>query len=358
MYAVIMAGGQGTRLWPLSRQKKPKQLQSFAGDKSLIRETYERLSSKFSNDEIIISTIADFVEDIKSILPEVPETNYIVEPSLRGNAAACGYVSAVLNQRDPDSEAIFLPSDHIIKEYKKFLSLVEYGEKLVNKYPDNLILIGINPTEPNTGLGYIQMNSQIDSDDGLKAFSVKRFIEKPTLEKAKEYTMSWEYLWNSGMFIWKTKHILELYQKNLPVTYEALMKIKAAIGQPDEEKVLKNEYENTEITSIDYGIMEKTSDILVIPGNFGWSDIGSWGTLLKVLSEAHGASIITKGHHIGVDNRNCLVLANDKLIATVGLDNIVIVDTPDALLVCNANKSQQVKELLNKLKDEGKHFYL
>ncbi len=358
MYAVIMAGGQGTRLWPLSRQKKPKQLQSFAGDKSLIRETYERLSTKFKVREIIISTTPDFIGDIKKILPELPHENFITEPFLMGNAAACGLVSAILNKRDPESSAVFLPSDHMIKDSKKFLEILSYGENLVEKQPDHLVLIGINPTQPDTGLGYIQMNSQIDATDGLKAFSVKRFIEKPTMEKAKQYVSSWEYLWNAGMFIWKTKFILELFEKNMPETYQHLQKIREATGTPDEVHVLKSEYSKVEVTSIDYGIIEKTKDIIVIPGDFGWSDIGSWGTLMKVLQDTHSATIITKGHHVGVNNSNCMVLANDKLIATVGLENIVIVDTPDALLVCNSEKSQEVKDLLIKLKDEGKHFYL
>jgi len=358
MYAVIMAGGQGTRLWPLSRQKKPKQLHSFAGDKSLLRETYERLLVKFPNDRIVISTTPDFIDDIRKNLPELPEENFIIEPFLMGNAAACGLVSTILNQREPDSSAIFLPSDHMINQPKKFIEIVDYSEDLIERFPDHLVLIGINPTQPDTALGYIQMDSQVDSKGLLKAFSVRKFIEKPNFEKAKEYVSSWEYLWNSGMFIWKTKHILELFQKNLPDTSTALEKIRKSLGTPSESRVIKTEYAKVDTTSVDYGIMEKTDDIIVIPADFGWSDIGSWGTLLKVLADTHNATVITKGHHVGVNNSNCLVLANDKLIATVGLRDVIIVDTPDALLVCNAERSQDVKDLLNKLKDEGKHFYL
>jgi mannose-1-phosphate guanylyltransferase len=275
-----------------------------------------------------------------------------------GNAAACGLVSSLLYKRDPESTAIFLPSDHMIKEPKKFLNIVDYAGRIIEKYPEQIVLIGINPTEPDTGLGYIQINSQVDKSDGLKAFTVRRFIEKPNLEKAKQYVSSWEYLWNSGMFIWKNKRFLDLIDKNMPATALALRNIMAANGTPEDSKVLKTEYAKVDVTSVDYGIMEKTKEIMVIPSDFGWSDIGSWGTLLKVLSETHSATIITKGHHVGVNNKNCLILANDKLIATVGLKDIVIVDTPDALLVCNSERSHEVKDLLAKLKDEGKHFYL
>ncbi len=358
MYAVIMAGGQGTRLWPLSRQKKPKQLHPFASDKPLIRETYERLIPKFSNDEIIISTTPEFVDDIKKILPDIPDDNYIVEPMPMNTAPACGLVSKILNLRDPNSSVVFLPSDHMIRDSKKFIKILNYADAMIEKFPDHIVTIGINPTRPDTGLGYIQMNSQIDVDGEMKLFSVKRFIEKPTLEKAEQYLSSWEYLWNAGMFVWKTSHILELFAKNLPDTLAVLNKIGEVVGTPDEAATIKKEYKNVEKISIDYGIMEKTDDMLVIPGNFGWSDIGSWGTLLEVLSEVHDAKVITKGHHIGLGDENCLVLAGDKLIATVGLTNVIIVDTPDAILVCNADRSQEVKELMAKIKEEGKYLYL
>ncbi|MEI6498357.1 MAG: sugar phosphate nucleotidyltransferase [bacterium] len=358
MYAVIMAGGQGARLWPLSRQKKPKQLHSFAGDKPLVRETYERLTKKFADKDIIVSTTPEFVDEIKKMLPEICDENYIVEPKPMNTAPACGLVSKILNMRDPNSSVIFLPSDHMITENKKFLHILDYADQMIEKYPEHIITIGINPTRPDTGLGYIQMDSQIDNHNDLKTFSVKRFVEKPNLEKAEEYLHSWEYLWNAGMFVWKTRFILELFETNLPETYRALEAIAGAVGSENEAEVIKKEYLKVDKISIDYGIIEKTNNLLVIPGNFGWSDIGSWGTLLQVLSEMHETEVISKGNHIGINDANCLILAGEKLIATVGLSNTVIIDTPDALLVCNSEKSQDVKELLNKFKADGKHLYL
>lgn len=355
-YAVILAGGQGTRLWPLSRKAKPKQLQAIVSEKPMIRETYERLLPKFSPEKIIISTTSDFAEEIKSILPEIPEENYIVEPFLMGNAAACGLVSIILNQRDKNSTAIFLPSDHIIDDKKEFVSVVDFAEKLSSKYPKHILTIGVNPARPDTLLGYIQMDSQVESEDGQKAFAAKRFIEKPDIKRAEKYYNSWNYLWNAGIFIWHTKNILELFKKNMPDTFKRL-EIIGKNWNKDEAKV-KNEYKKVENTSIDYGILEKTNDILVIPADFGWSDVGSWGSLLEVLSNTHGTNIISRGHHVGIDDSECMVLGNDKLIATVGLKNIVVIDTSDALLICNSQESHKVKDLLLKFKEEGKHLYL
>lgn len=353
-----MAGGQGTRLWPLSRVKKPKQLQALASEKTMIRETYERLVPKFKPEEIIVSTTPSFIEDIKRALPELPPENFIVEPFLMGTAAACGLVSKILHLRDKNSSVIFLPSDHIISNKVDFIKTLDFAEELINKHQDHILTIGINPTKPDVGLGYIQMNEQIESEHDLKAFTVKRFVEKPDLKTAQEYVSSWDYLWNAGIFIWKTEYILKLFKDNLPQTYEALEAIGRASGTEKEKKVLETEYAKVENTAIDYGIMEKTKKILVIPSDFGWSDVGSWGTLLEVLSKIHGTDIITRGHHIGVDNNNCLVLGNDKLIATVGLKDIVIIDTPDAMLICNSKESHKVKDLLKKFKEEGKHLYL
>jgi len=358
MYAVIMAGGQGTRLWPLSRQEKPKQMHCLVGDKPLLAETFQRINTLIKTRDIFISTLPEYVEQIKKILPEVPKENYILEPFLMGNAASNCLASKILNQRDNDSSAIFLPSDHVIHDKLKFLETVKFSEEMLKKYPENIITIGINPTRPDTGLGYIQMDMEKERKGDLRAFTVKRFVEKPDQKKAEAYLASWEFLWNSGMFVWKTSNVLSLYEKFLPNTYKAVGKIAEAIGTDKEWSVLKREYAKVDKTTIDYGIIEKTKDIMVIPGNFGWSDVGIWGTLFDSLAEIYKSNLIVKGHHVGVNNENCMVMASEKLIATVGLKDIIIVDTPDALLVCNRHQSTQIKELLEKLKEEGKYQYL
>lgn len=358
MYAVIMASGQGTRLWPLSRQNKPKQFHSLLGSRTLIQDTFDRLSLKFKPENIFVTVTEECVDDAKDQLPLIPDENFVVEPYATGTTGTCIVAIQAIAKKDPKATAIFVPSDHIVKEPKEFIKIVDFSEEMVEKYPDHVVLIGINPTRPDTGMGYIQMNSQIEANDELKAFSVKRFVEKPNEETAKKYVALWEYLWNGGIFVWKTNHILDLYQKLAAKTYRASAKIAEFIGKDDYLKIAKKEYPSFDKISIDYSIMEKTKDILVVPGDFGWSDVGSWGTLLDVLLDSYGSEIITKGHHIGVDNKNCLVLAGQKLIATVGLEDIVVVDTPDALLICKGDKSQEVKDLIDKIKAEGKNLYL
>lgn len=349
-YAVIMAGGQGTRLWPVSRRKTPKQFLPFGSEKPLLRETFLRLLPLFTAKEIIISTVPEFVAQIKKILPEVPDKNYIVEPALRGNAPACGLVSATLEKRDPGSGAIFLPADALIQNPDNFIKTLKIGQKVIEKHPDHIVTLGIVPNKPSVDLGYIEIDKKIDFSSPV--FKVKRFVEKPDFETAEKYLISKKFYWNAGIFVWENSHILSLYKKFMPKTYISLEKITRVIGTKEEKDVLKTEYEKTEKTSIDFGIMEKIKEILVIPADFGWSDAGTWGSLLEALSGKDNVSIVENGQHIGVDSENCLIWAGKKLIATVGLKDIAIIDTPDALLVCNTKESHKIKELLQKLDEK------
>lgn len=358
MYAVIMAGGTGTRLWPLSRKTNPKQFHPLITDEPMLRETFLRLKKIFKPEKILISTIPSFEETSRKILPEIPEENFIVEPELIGNAAACGLVSTIISKKDHNANAIFLPADAHIKNKEKFLEVISYAEQLLQKHSDHIVAIGINPTRPDTGYGYIQIDNQIESNKGLKAFGIKRFVEKPDLDTAQKYLDSFEYLWNSGIFAWNIKTILGLYKDNLPKTFRTMEKIKASLGTVRENEVIKNEYTKSDRTTIDYGIMEKTNKLLVIPGDFGWSDVGTWESVLNVIKEIKGIGIISKGNHLSIEDKDCIVMADKKLIATIGLKNIAVIDTPDALLVCNTKQSQKVKELLQKLEEEGKHLYL
>lgn len=358
MYAVIMAGGQGTRLWPKSRKKNPKQLQSLVGEKSLIQETFDRLVLITDPKKIIVSTTPEYLADMKNHLPELPKENFIVEPYPMGTAAACGLVSKVINLRDRESTVAFFPSDHNIKKPEQFAKTLKYAEGICDKFPEHILTIGIKPTRPDTGLGYIEVDSVVEKAGNSSTYKAKRFVEKPDQKTAEEYLATEKYFWNAGMFVWKTKHILKLFKQDLPQTYQVLEKIAEHVGKKDFETVLRDVYKKCDDTSIDYGIMEKSEDILVIPADFGWSDIGSWGILLEALSEIGGADVVSRGNHLGVNDSNTLVMAGDKLIATVGLENVVIVDTPDAILVCNAKKDHEVKNLINKLKEQNKHEYL
>lgn len=358
MYVVIMAGGQGTRLWPQSRKDNPKQFLPLLSDKPLIREVFERVNKQFDAEKIIISTTPKYLERIQKLIPEVSVDNYVVEPYPMGTAAACGLVSKFIQLRDKNATAVFLPSDHSIGNSEEFLSILKFAENLCEKYQKYIVTIGLKPVKPDTSLGYIHVGEKKEADANHEAYLVERFVEKPDLVKAKDYVDSGEYLWNAGMFVWKVEHILELFKKDLPKTSEMIEKVASKIGQTGFDEFLEENYKNADDTSIDYGIMEKNKDILVVPGDFNWSDIGSWGTLLKVLSEFEGKDVISSGNHISIGDSNILVNGSDKLIATVGLEDIVVVDTPDVTLICNAHKDQEIKKLLAKLKDDNKVEYL
>lgn len=358
MYAVIMAGGQGTRLWPKSRKNQPKQLQALVSQDSLIRETFDRLLLVTSKDKIIVSTTPEYADEIKTHLPDLLPDNLIIEPYPMGTAAACALVSKIISLKDPEAIVSFFPSDHHIKSPDKFAATLKFAEKVCRKHPGHILTIGLKPTKADTGLGYIEMGSQIDAEADLTAKEVARFVEKPDQKTADKYLASGKYLWNAGMFVWTTKHIISLFAKHLPGTTKVLDAIAKDYGTTDYDPTLKNLYKEVDNISIDYGIMEKEKAIIVIPADFGWSDIGNWGTLLDVVCEVHGTNLVCRGDHIGVDNTNVLIMGHNKLIATVGLEDIIVVDTPDVLLVCNGKKDQKIKELINELKDKNRTEYL
>lgn len=348
-YAVIMAGGQGSRLWPLSRKSNPKQLHSLMTEEPMIKDTYLRLLPVFKPDKIIISTVPEFVSQIKKILPDVPAENYIVEPGPMGTAAACGLVTKMINMRDPESSLAFLPADAFIKDENKFVQILRYAKQAVNNFPDHIITLGITPTRPDTGFGYIQVDKKLESDKNLELWRVKRFVEKPDTKTAEEYISTKDYFWNGGIFIWKTDSMLKMFEQFLPRTFLSLNKIAEAVGTREEQEILEKEYAKTDKTTVDYGIMENTNKILLIPADMGWSDVGSWGSLLEVLAGLNDTDSVHRGNHVGVDSSNCLVLGGKKLIATIGLKDIVVVDTDDAILICSKEQSHKVKDVLHKL---------
>lgn len=358
MNAVIMAGGSGTRLWPMSRKNFPKQLHSLVSDKSLIQETYERLRSFLPPENIFVSTAEQYLNETRRHLPEVPEDNFIVEPSARNTAPAIGLVAAYFAKRDPHSIIATVASDHVVSKTDEFRQVMIAAGEAISKYPDYVATVGLKPTEPNTGLGYIQMNSMKDTINGQKVFGVKKFVEKPSLASAKKYVSSWEYLWNASYFIWRADTMLDLFKKLAPNFYKPISKIAASLGTEKQSKVIAREYGKMPSGPIDTVIMEKAKKVLILPADLGWSDIGSWASLYDILSNSTGSHIIAKGHHVGLNNQNCLVYAHDKLVATIGLEDVIVVDTADVLLICNKHHAQDVKKIIDKLKEEGKHLYL
>lgn len=359
MKAVIMAGGSGTRLWPMSRKSFPKQLQKLVGDKSMIQETFDRLEPVVGKDNIYISTTEKYKEATRKTLIGVNEDNYLIEPNAKNTAPAIGLITAYFYALDPKTIIATVASDHVVTKTGEFQKVLGVARDLIIKNPDQLVTVGLNPTYPETGMGYIKMNGLFTTINNTKVFSVEEFVEKPDLATAKKYLSSWEYLWNASYFIFRADHMMNLFKKHQSKIYTELEKIVKLYDRGEATEELINEiYQKMPEAPIDTAIIEKAKDVLVIPADLGWNDVGSWASLYDVLSLSTGSSVISKGHHIGVDDENILVYSGEKMIATVGLDNIVIVDTPDVTLICNKNHSQDIKKLIEKLKDEGKHLYL
>ncbi|MCX6806856.1 MAG: mannose-1-phosphate guanylyltransferase [Candidatus Berkelbacteria bacterium] len=344
MFVVIMAGGGGTRLWPKSRIKKPKQLQSLISEESMVKNTVKRILPLIPKEKIYIATNKEHVKEIKKQIPEIK--NIIKEPLIRNTGPCIALASLILSKKNENEPAAFIPSDHHVGNESEFRRVLKLAAKTAEK--DYLVTIGITPTEPDTGLGHIKMGKSI----GHGAFDVDKFIEKPNLETAKKFVKSGKYLWNGGIYVGKPRIILDLFKKHAPDIYKILQSIDKNPG------TLTKEYAKMENISVDYAISEKAEKIAVVPGNLNWSDIGSWSKLLEVLSQNVGENVVVGCNHYGIDTESCLIHGSDRLIATIGLKDVIVVDTPDVVLVCHKDKAQDVKKIVEKLKEEKKDHYL
>jgi len=324
----------------------PKQFLSLTNDgKTMIQLTVERLLPMVKMEDIYISTNADYKKLVREQLPDIPEENILCEPVGRNTAPCIGLGAVHIAKKYDDAVMMVLPSDHQIKFTKMFLSTLQDICDVAEK-GSNLVTIGITPDYPETGYGYIKFDP--NSLEG-RAYKVERFVEKPNLEVAKEYIASEQYLWNSGMFAWKVSTILEDMEKLMPENYKHLLTIQKAIGTPEEEAVLDKEFQNMEAQSIDYGIMEKADNIYIIPGTFGWDDVGSWLAVERIQKTNEFGNVVT-GDVISVDTSNCIIQGNKKLIAAVGLSDLVIVDTDDATLICHKDHAGEIKKVIENLK--------
>ena len=355
--ALIMAGGRGERFWPRSRRNMPKQFLSLTGDgKTMIQLTVERILPLVAMEDIYISTNLVYKPLVMEQLPNIPEENIICEPVSRNTAPCIGLGAVHIARKEEDAIMLVLPSDHLVKYNSMFISTLQDACAIAAD-GSNLVTLGITPDYPETGYGYIKfIPAQRDPATG-RGFAVDSFVEKPSLEVAKEYLATEQYLWNSGMFIWKVSSILDNFKQHMPNIYDGLVRIKDAIGTDAENEVLNAEFDAFISESIDYGIMEKASDIYVIPGTFGWDDVGSWLAIERINKTNEFGNVI-KGNVVTVNTRNTIIEGSDKLIATVGMEDTIIVDTDDALLVCAKERAGEIKKVLENLRICNRTEYL
>ncbi len=354
---LIMAGGEGTRFWPLSRKSKPKQFLKLADDeKTMLQLTVERVMELVDINKIFIATNGRYINRIIEQLPALPEENIIEEPYKRNTAPSIALSSLYINRKYPDSTMTILPSDHIIKDNNKFLGVLDSAMAFVQK-GTNIVTLGIKPDHPETGYGYIKLGTKAGTSEGNDIFKVKEFTEKPDLKTANIFFEGDNYYWNSGMFIWKSSTILKKIEKYLPKIYNSINKISKSIGEDNEKDIIKEEFKKMDSISIDYGILEKDNEIFTIPVDFGWNDVGSWAALSE-MKEGSCEDNVIKADHLGINTKRSIIYSQDKLITTIGIDNLIIVNTEDVVLVCNKDNAQDVKKLREFLKKKGLHKYL
>lgn len=349
MIATILAGGSGTRFWPLSRQDHPKQLLNLWGERAMIGETAERLAGYTSRDKILVISGPHLAPAIREALPEIAAHNHIIEPEPRNTAPAIALAAAFAAHRFGDEVQGIFPSDHYIGRPKAFYRSLQAAEDAAQA--GGIVTLGITPTRPETGYGYIQCAQA--PDDGLDPLDVRRFVEKPDLKTALEYLASGEYLWNSGMFFFKPSALFQEIQAHLPELYAHLEAIRAKLGTPEQDAAIIEHFGQMEKISIDYGVMEKASMVKVVPANFAWSDVGHWAAISEVTPSDEANNVIMGKAITHETSETVIYNTTDRVIAVSGLDKIVIVDTPDALLVLPKERAQDVRILVEKLRNMG-----
>jgi mannose-1-phosphate guanylyltransferase len=359
MKAVILAGGTGTRLWPLSRKNQPKQFQSLASKNTLFQEAIDRLNFLAPTD-IYVATNEEFVDMVKIQAPNLPHEQIIVEPALRDTASCIALAAAIVGKKHPNEVMVIIYADHLIKGMEEFEKKLKISEQVVQN-ENSINIIEVNAKFPNVNLGYVKVTEKLDTIDDVEIFGFERFVEKPDLETAKEFQKDGGYLWNTGIYMWKISTILEAYKTHLPDTYERVMKIQKAYGTDKQDIVTREEYPLCEKISIDYAIMEKInpSQVRIIPGDLGWSDIGTWLSLHEELAQSPTDNI-SKGEVMEIDCEGSILYNYDdsKLVVGLGVKDLAIINTPDGILICDKNRSQDVKKIVQKLKEQSKNELL
>ncbi|HEX3031739.1 MAG TPA: mannose-1-phosphate guanylyltransferase [Bacillota bacterium] len=350
IFPVIMAGGTGTRFWPKSRSRFPKQFLELSNDESLLQATFRRLSGLAPFKELYVVTNRRYASLVSNQLPQLPTNNLIIEPMRRDTASCIGLAALFLSKINPEGVMVIVPSDHQIGNEEVFMASLRQAARVAAEN-DCIITLGISPDEPKTGYGYIRMGEMWDGigSEG-EVYYCDGFTEKPDVETAMQYLRKGNYLWNSGIFVCRAKVMLEAISMYMPRLFRCLERIGSHFGTPVQDEEIRRAYRDMEKVSIDFGIMEKAKNILVIPCNCDWDDMGSWTIVGKMLAkDANNNSVL--GAHVGMDTHNCvLVGCEHKLIATLGVENLIIVLTKDVVMVCGRDRDQEVKELVKMVK--------
>lgn len=355
-YVAIMAGGIGSRFWPMSRTNYPKQfLDILNTGKTLIQSTYDRFASFIPPENIFVVTSNEYINIVKKQLPQLPLQNILGEPSRKNTAPCISYISFKLMQKDPQASLIVAPSDHLIQDTIAFKKVCLEALAFVNKH-NAFITLGIKPTYPNTGYGYIQYEQHAVSDN---VYKVKTFTEKPNLDLAKAFLASGEFLWNAGIFVWQVKNIIAAFEKFLPEMYDVFAAEKDKFNTTEEETAINEIYPQCTNISIDFGIMEKADNVYIIPSSFGWSDLGTWNSAYENLEKDYLGNAVAGENVIVFDShRNMVHNQTEKLVVLQGMEDFIVVDTDDVLLICRKDKEQEIKEYVAEVKRNKGEKYL
>ncbi len=356
-----MAGGYGVRLWPYSRERRPKQFIHIIGDGTMIQETVGRLSPLFAPEDIFIVTGPDGEELVREQLPAIPAENIIVEPFGRNTAPCIALAACIIEERlGEDAVMAVFPSDHLIMNVGEFQVAVKTAADVAEQI-NGVVTLGVTPTRPETGFGYIQIEDEQEGERnafyerGLRLMS--NFAEKPDIETAKRFLVAGDFLWNSGIFVWKISIIWEAFAKYLPDHYPLFQLLKKHVAKDSYAETLENVYRQMRNISLDYGIMEKARDMYVLEVSFGWSDVGTWDEVHRLRLKDAQDNVID-GNVITIDSSNCLISARDKLISTVGVSDLIIIETDDTIMICKRSESQKVKEIIDFLRRKRINHFL
>ncbi len=357
LHAVIMAGGGGTRFWPRSRQRRPKQFLDLAGERSLLQQAHDRLEGLVGPEELWVVTGNAYLNETTEQLPHMPLGQVIGEPMGRDTAACIGLAAAIIAQREPEAVMVVTPADHVIEPAQEFRRAVNGAVHLAHDHPNALVTFGITPTFPATGYGYIQRGEPLDGRLGLAVFEVQRFREKPNLHTAEEMLATGNFLWNSGIFIWRAATLLAELAQHRPELHAAVVRLAQHYDTPSWQATLEREYPHLEKVSIDYAVMEQARHVLVIQAPYVWDDVGSWLALERMHPQDVGGNTVL-AKHIGTDTRRCILVAPPgHLIATVNVEDLIIIQDGDVTLVAHRDAEAELKHLVSQLGIKGLERY-